>query len=182
MEYFDFLKYQDKHSSKDKQEMIIKYTLLYHQYMLDLPMKVAMMECLSGVNRFERSQPQYLQYANTSIRVGDVCYIDYGQAYTYEAGFQHFGVVLSIVQNKVFVVPMTSNKQTYIKADPNCDFPQSHVFQLGIIEGLNKPSVCFLNDAKFINRARIINVRGHINPQEMLFKKLRKKVFETIFQ
>jgi hypothetical protein len=178
----EFLRYQNRQSDHDKHEMIMKYALLYHQYLMQLPMKVAMMECVSGANRLERSEPTYLQKAITPLHIGDVCYIEYGHAYTYEAGFQHFGIILSVVQNKVFVVPMTSNARTYVKADPNTAYPLSHVFQLGLIPGLTKSSVCFLNDAKFINRARIINIKGHIDPESLLFKRLRKRVFETIFQ
>ncbi len=178
----EFLKYQNKETYQDKQEMVMKYALIYHQYMMKLPMKIAMMECLSGTNRLQRSDPTYLQQAVSLLRIGDVCYIDYGQAYTYEAGFQHFGVILSIVSNKVFVVPMTSNQQTFTKADPTMDYPLPHIFQLGLIDGLTKPSVCFLNDAKFINKARIISVKGHIDVESLLFKRLRKRVFETIFK
>jgi len=169
-------------NTKSKHELIDEYIQLYDDYLKQLPIKKVQMEYLSGVNRFNRSDARYLSQFNHEISIGDVCYIDFGQAYTYEAGFQHFGVIMNIIGNKVFVVPMTSNPITYKKADPNNDYPIPQLFQLTNVEGLYKASVCFLHDAKFINKARIISVNAHIDPQTMLFKQLKKRMIATISQ
>lgn len=107
-----------------------------------------------------------------SIQPGDVCYTDFGQAYLYEAGYQHFGLVLSVVHFKALIIPMTSNPQTYKKSLTS---EGTYLFPLGTIEGLYKESVLFLNDAKFINTARIIDVKAHIDVNSSLFISIKKK-------
>jgi hypothetical protein len=87
---------------------------------------------------------------------------------------------MNIINNKVLVVPMTSNPETYNKGNPNNDHPLPQLFQLGIIKGLNKESVCFLNDAKFINRARIIKIQGHLDPTSVLYRQLKQRLIQTI--
>jgi len=94
--------------------------------------------------------------------------------YQYEAGYQHFGIVLKLAHYKAFVVPLTSNTTTHHSE-------KEHVFKVGFIEGLTKHSICFLNDAKFINTSRIIDVYGHLPVHDERFIQLRRKVFETIF-
>lgn len=176
----DLLLYQKKQDEQAKSEMIYEFAKSYATYLQRLPMKIAYMECMSGLNRIKRSSPTFLMHAIEGLSIGDVCFIDFGQAYRYEAGFQHFGIIMNIVNNKVFVVPMTSNPETYTKANPSNDYPLPQLFQLGLIEGLNKESVCFLHDAKFINRARIIKVQGHIAPCSILYRQLKQRLQETI--
>lgn len=107
-----------------------------------------------------------------SIQPGDVCYTDFGQAYLYEAGYQHFGLVISVVHFKALIIPMTSNPQTYKKS---LTVDGTYLFPLGTIEGLYKESVLFLNDAKFINTARIIDVKAHLDVHSALFISIKKK-------
>lgn len=114
-----------------------------------------------------------------SIRPGDVCYTDFGQAYLYEAGYQHFGLVIAIVHFKALIIPMTSNPQTYRKAFTN---EGTYLFPLGTIEGLYKESVLFLNDAKFINTARIIDVKAHIPVDSEMFLKIKSKLKNLILE
>lgn len=110
------------------------------------------------------------------IKKGDICYIDYGRAYIQEVGYQHFGLVISIFDAKALVIPMTSNYETYRSAYDPIKNPNGlkHLFKLGKINGLDKYSVLFLNDGKYINTARVINVKGRINPKSKLFKKIMK--------
>lgn len=180
MQLQDLFLYQKKHDDQAKLEMIDEFAKSYQDYLERLSMKEAYMECVSGLNRMTRSHPGFLVHAVEGIKIGDVCYIDFGHAYHYEAGFQHFGIIMNIVKNKVFVIPMTSNQQTYCKANPNNDHPLPQLFQLGMIDGLNKESVCFLNDAKFINRARIIRIQGYIDPESLLYRRLKQRLLETI--
>lgn len=51
---------------------------------------------------------------------------------------------------------------------------------LGEVKGLSKSSVLFLNDAKWINTARIIDVKAHLNPKEALFQEIRRRIIELI--
>lgn len=107
------------------------------------------------------------------VKPGDICYIDFGLAYLYEAGYQHFGLVLNVSHYKALVIPMTSNPTTYQKSlDPEVEY----LFPLGSIKGLYKESVLFLNDTKFINTARIIDVKAHIDPSSALFLQIKKRL------
>ena len=50
-----------------------------------------------------------LKQIKTKISVGDICYCDFGDAYQYEIGYQHLGVVISIC-NDIRVM-----RSTYLK-------------------------------------------------------------------
>ncbi|MDO4465602.1 MAG: hypothetical protein Q4C49_01175 [Bacillota bacterium] len=109
------------------------------------------------------------------IEEGDICYIDFGNAYINEAGYLHFGLVLSLNNRKAFVVPMTSNEKTV-----SASVYKDHLFPFPKVEGLNKKSALFLNDAKWINTARIIDVKAHIDPMSALFLKIQQSIIDLI--
>ena len=161
--------------------MLVNFLGKYGEYLTQLPNKRLTMECLSALNRIEKETTNNCVISQTQLKVGDVCFIDFGHAYMYEAGYQHFGIIIKISHYKIFVVPMTSNQQTQRQLKEGHDKEQSHVFDLGWIAGLTKQSVCFLNDAKFINAARVIDVKGFLPPESYIFRKLKKRLFETIF-
>lgn len=165
------------------EEILQQYTNQYQQYLRSLPTKHMSRECVSGINRLQRQHLRSCMQINIQVNVGDVCYIDFGQVYINEAGYQHFGLVLSIVNHKAFVLPMTSNSMTYQYANDasRIEHGKNHLIQLGWIEGLNKQSVAFINDCKFINTARIISVKGHINPESEMFREIVERVKEAIF-
>ena len=82
---------------------------------------------------------------------------------------------------KIFVVPMSGNSSAYHKAyDPVLRIGKRHLMRLPEIEGLNKSSVLFLNDAKWINSARVIDVKAHIDPNSHLFDKIKKCVMQMM--
>ena len=130
---------------------------------------------ISEKNYNVRRNIQSSKAMGLQVYPGDICYIDFGQAYLYEAGYQHFGLVLSIVHYKALVIPMTSNPQTYQKAFGK---DGTYLYPLGKIEGRNRESVLFLNDAKFINTARIIDVKAHLDVAGPKFKAI-KEIFKT---
>lgn len=137
---------------------------------------------ISEVNWRERHQLLSCEQLGVNIKVGDICYVDFGRAYLQEAGFQHFGLILSMCHGKAFVVPMTSNPSTYAQGyhpehNPN---GKRHLLQIGLIPGLVKPSVLFVNDAKFINTARIIDVKAHIAVSSKLFELIVSRIKDCI--
>ena len=117
------------------------------------------------------------------VRVGDICYIDYGKAYQREIGYQHFGLVLSMCNDKIFVVPMTSNKKSYMQAmsedNPN---GKSHLLRFKKVGNMKNDTVLFLNDVKFINPARVIDVKGHISKNSHLFAYIKMAVMNIIMK
>ncbi len=109
------------------------------------------------------------------VQRGDVCWLDYGQTFNTEMGYQHFGLVLTLCHHKALVVPLTSNPQAYEKAgDP--DHPSVHLMRIGQLEGLTRPSTLFLNDLRFINTARILELRARIDPDGTLFQEILHRV------
>lgn len=158
------------------------YIDAYNGYLDSLSPLQLYKECISGLNRIQRGKAWAHESFAGDITVGDICYIDYGLAYINEAGYQHFGLVLAIFHHKFLVVPMTSNATT-IQNARNVDFEgKKHLYFLGKIRGLNKPSVLFLNDFKFINSSRIISVNGKISPKSEMFKEILDVVKNEIFE
>ncbi|MFV0381131.1 MAG: hypothetical protein ACK5KR_02700 [Breznakia sp.] len=139
----------------------------------NLTTKEAIGRLKSVINFNERSRYKSCEDLGVWIRIGDICFIDYGPNYINEAGFQHFGLILSIENAKVLVIPMTSNPKTHQEALQG----RKHLFALGQIIGMHRNSTLFLNDAKFVNSARIIDVKANIPKQSKLFKKIKKKFY-----
>lgn len=169
--------------STQDQESLIDHTLtaMKHYIQRQSP-KDAVKILLSTQNYLRRGSLKTNE--TLPLSAGDVCYIDFGQAYLNEAGYQHFGLILSMMNGKAFVVPMTSNPITYEQAYDKQTNPQGklHLMRVGQPQGLNKPSVLFINDAKYINTTRIIEVKGHLDIQGVLFEKIRRRVFRCIFE
>ncbi len=136
---------------------------------------------VSKINYSQRKHLDSCEKLGVHIRVGDICYIDYGMAYLYEIGYLHFGLVLSMRHGKAFVVPVSGSqrayRQAYSKENPR---GKRHMMRLGKVEGLAKPSVLYINDAKWINTARVIDVKAHIQVQDALFKEIKQHTIEMI--
>ena len=110
----------------------------------------------------------FIKNISLELSSGDVCLIDFGKQYTYECSFVHLGLVIGISQKKLFVVPMTSNKRTLEKAQEQSSDHLAVLLTSDLTEGhIDKSSVLFLNDARFINSARIIEKVGHINADKL---------------
>lgn len=148
-----------------------------------LSVKEATARLISEQNWLDRSQMKSSETLGIKVEVGDICFIDFGKAFVYEAGYQHFGLVVSKCNGKAFVIPMTSNSISYSQAYDEVTCPQGkqHLMRIGLIIGLNKPSVLFLNDAKYINTARIIAKKAYIPPNDPLFKEVMRRLVQCLF-
>ena len=122
-----------------------------------------------------RSQCGSGEEVGVHVVPGDICWMDFGQTFLNEMGYQHFGLVLSIWNRKALVIPLTSNAAAYEKAG-NGSLLWNHLFRIGMPEGLNRPSTLFLNDIRFINTARILYVRAHIDPDSELFHAIQTRL------
>lgn len=99
---------------------------------------------LSKLNFCQRKQMYSSLEAKVYVKVGDICFTDFGLAYLSEVGYQHFGLVLAMKHGKIFVVPMSGNSSAYHKAyDPILRAGKRHLMRLPEIEGLNKRAYCF---------------------------------------
>ncbi|MDD7282192.1 hypothetical protein [Floccifex sp.] len=128
---------------------------------------------VSKLNYCRRKEVFSCQDLNVNIRCGDICYIDFGHSYLFEIGYLHFGLILSIQRGKVFVVPITGANSKVI-------YGKDHIMQLGKIEGMSKVSACYLNDSKWINSSRIIDVKAHIPVDSPLFLAIKQRIHEGI--
>ncbi len=158
------------------------YLALKQRSYCDLDGKQIEAHLISEANWMLRKKATSCEQFSINIKVGNICFIDYGTAYLNEAGYQHFGLILSIVNSKAFVVPLSSNPYTLSQAYDEVSNPngKKHLMKLGKVKGLYKESVLFINDSKFINTARIIDVKAYLNPKGEMFKKIKKRVLNCL--
>ncbi|WP_200804765.1 hypothetical protein [Anaerorhabdus furcosa] len=45
---------------------------------------------------------------------------------------------------------------------------------------MNKPSVLFLNDCKYINTARIIDIKAHLSTDSPCYRMIKKRIIRLI--
>ena len=166
-----------------KEEKINRVLNAIEQEYHAMPEKLLESTLTSEMNHMLRRGHMTCDDFGIACRVGDVLYIDFGTAYLNEAGFQHFGLVVNIKNGKPFVVPMTSNPATYAQAYDEVSNPngKKHLMRIGLINGLVRESVLFLNDAKFINSARIIDKKAYISPYSPLFRKIKNRLMDYWF-
>lgn len=136
---------------------------------------------VSKLNYCQRKEISSCKELGIRIQTGDICFIDYGSAYLCEIGYLHFGLILSLQHGKAFIVPVSGNYKAYCHAYAKDNLQgRKHLMRLGWIKGLNKPSVLYINDAKWINTARIIDVKAHIDVQGELFKEIKIRIKQMI--
>lgn len=137
---------------------------------------------MSKINYSSRKEQFSKNKKELEYALGDICYIDFGPAYQHEIGYLHFGVIIAKSRGKIFVVPMTGNDKAYDSAyDKNKNSRgKKHLMRLGEIPGLNKASTLFLNDAKWINPSRIIEIKAHLDIQSELFIEMKRRMIEII--
>lgn len=143
----------------------------------------ALSNMISETNWVERSGYFSGEEMGIFVKPGDICYMDFGQQYLNEAGYQHFGLIMSICSKKALVIPMTSNPSTYAKAYDPIDNPhgKKNLMRIGKVEGLYKMSVLFLNDIRYVNTARVIDIKAHVTPESPLFRTAQKRMLEVMF-
>lgn len=137
---------------------------------------------ISETNWIARGQYGSGEDIGIHVRQGDVVYMDFGQAYLNEMGYQHFALVIAICEKKALVVPMTSNAKTCDNAynANHLEGKKNLYCYPGIINGLNRKSVLFLNDLKFINTARIIDIKGHIDIHSKDFQIIKARILRIV--
>ena len=161
---------------KDELHSLIKESNHLEQEMLkSLDEREVYDYMISKMNYCQRKKMVSSLDVGMYLTIGDICYIDYGMAYLWETGYQHFGLILSIRNGKAFVVPVSGSMRAVSGADK-----RSHVMHLGMIEGMNKPSILYINDAKWINTARILDIKAHLDHKSQLFLDIKQNVREMI--
>ncbi|MEE3487663.1 MAG: hypothetical protein VZT48_06130 [Bulleidia sp.] len=138
---------------------------------------------ISEANWIMRAKQRSAEDFGIYIEPGDICFMDFGQAYINEMGYQHFGLVMSVCEKKALVIPMTSNPVQYARAYDPVHNPagRKHLMRIGKPQGMARPSVLFLNDLKFVNTARVINPQSWIDPEGELFREVQRRMTEVMF-
>lgn len=175
---------------KKKEDNKHCFICFYEQYIQDIKKyylkneNLAIPFLISEVNWLERHQKIVNEELYKLIRPGDICYIDYGKSYMYECGYQHFGLIISICNNKILTIPLTSSEKALREAYDQEKNPlgKKHLMVIDKQKGLNKKSVLYLNDTKYLNSARIISINGHIDIGSSLFKVIIKRLMQCMFQ
>lgn len=153
------------------------YLREHHEEYLHMAVDEAIPRLISAQNLKERRNLTSCEALGVHIRIGDICFIDFGDAYLQEIGYQHFGLITAMYHGKAFVIPMSGNYSAYLQAySKQNPAGKQHLMQLGKVPGMNKPSVLFINDAKWINTARIIDVKAHLSKDSDLFKEIKDRV------
>lgn len=182
MEPKEWMKKKERNLQNNNLKKLWQESLLCEQKMLSaLSPSEAYDYMVSKLNYCERKEVNSCRELGVRIQRGDICFVDYGSAYLCEIGYLHFGLILSMKHGKAFVVPVSGNYraycQAYAKENPT---GRSHLMRLGWIKGLNKVSVLYVNDAKWINTARVIDVKAHIDVHGDLFRQIRERTKEMI--
>ncbi len=138
---------------------------------------------ISEANWIIRGGYESAKDVGVQIVPGDICFIDFGQNYINEIGYQHFGLIISMCKQKALVIPMTSNEIQYRNGYDPVDNPNGalNLMRIGKPKGLNKPSVLFLNDARYINTARVIGVKAHICVDSSLYALICHRLEHVMF-
>ena len=138
---------------------------------------------ISEANWLLRSRYASGEEMGIRVKPGDICYMDFGQSYLNEMGYQHFGLVMTVCCKKALVVPMTSNVKTYEKAYDAQSNPRGrrNLMRIGKVQGLNRESVLFLNDIRFVNTARVIDVKASIPADSRMFRQIQQRLFNILF-
>lgn len=165
-------KWLTKYSVENHQDNIKSFINDYAAFVHDMAKSMQRKECISGVNRIKRSHFWSCENIGLKIKVGDVCFVDFGHGYINECAYQHFALVVKLYRGKAFVVPMTSNPRTVALAKSK---KRSHLFYMGHLQGLDKETCVFINDARFINTARVISVNAQLDKNDEKFKIIAKK-------
>lgn len=137
---------------------------------------------ISEENWIDRGSATCGEEIGVKVRAGDICWMDYGQAYLNEMGYQHFGLIITICNHKALVIPLTSNESAYARAYDPVENPVGNrcLMRIGLVEGLRKNSTLYLNDMKFLNTARMFEVRAHLETDDPLYIEIKDRLKEML--
>lgn len=151
------------------EELREHYISMYMNLLDGLTSEELRTECISGMNRITRYKTLSCDELGVIVNVGDICFFDYGHAYKNESGFQHLGLVIGVFNYKVCVVPMTSSVKSMVQARNVSKKGKAHLYFIGKVKGLTEPSTLFLNDFKYVNSGRILEIVTNLKPNDKMF-------------
>lgn len=103
MEPNEWQKYKNKKSTEYTQKITSQARIAEEQLLEGLNESEVYDYMLSKLNFCQRKQMYSSLEAKVYVKVGDICFTDFGLAYLSEVGYQHFGLVLAMKNGKIFV-------------------------------------------------------------------------------
>ena len=121
------------------------------------------------------------------VEVGDICMIDWNINYNPELSYVHPCLIIEDVNNMIFTVPVSGQKDiidiAYHPID-NIDGDKNYR-KVTTTDGFLKESVLFISEAKVISKSRIINKIGRLScdllNEDGLFREIRWNMIANYF-
>ncbi len=162
----------DSYRRLPRKDLIEDYIENYKMYLESLSDDHLKRECISGRNRLTRMGITRCVIPDETIKSGDICLFDFGHAYIQESGYSHLGIVISLEIQKVLVAPLSSNPHAVASARNMKKNGKQHLYTVGKLPGLDKASVVFLNDCKYVSPSRIIDIKTHLDVESEMFQEI----------
>lgn len=122
------------------------------------------------------------------LEIGHIVHTDFGMTYSAECSYPHPCIVLEIVGNMVFVVPVTTSKEKLSKGFHPIKNPNGNKF-IRVIkdgeDGFTYESAVLLSNASSISMGRLINIIGkmnNVNDENSIFREIKSKIFKSYFK
>lgn len=133
----------------------------YKEYLLDASVFECSSLLISENNWFNRkpiTEYKDKEGNELAIEVGQVLQVDNGKNYNVECGLIHYGLIIKVIKNKVLILPMTTNRDEFIKAyHPKENISGDFSFRRGLLtEGFTVPVTLYINDLKCLSIGRLI--------------------------
>ena len=132
---------------------------------------------------FIKSRLTYIAKKNyinkTMYSKREIVFVELGANIGNELSYEHFCVVLESYKDKIFVVPCSSSKITKVY-DKQSNLLKEYIIGKKDIDGFTKDTVLILNEAKWINKSRVLMFTKKKISQE-LYKEMYEKTFLLIF-
>lgn len=133
------------------------------------------------------NESQPLDNSIKSILVGDIYMIDWNLTYSPELSYEHPGVVIGIIGDFLFVLPVSGQKQ-YIEIGyhPVNNITGDKNYRIvDESDGFSKQCVIHINQAKVISKTRILYKIGELQVDENgscnLMEEIKTTIFNTYF-
>ena len=85
----------------------------------------------------------------------EIVFVELGANIGNELSYEHFCVVLESYKDKIFVVPCSSSKITKVY-DKQSNLLKEYIIGKKDMDGFTKDTVLILNEAKWINKSRVL--------------------------
>lgn len=117
------------------------------------------------------------------VKVGEIYFVDLGMLHKPELAYQHSVLVLQLLRDYAFVVPITSSADRVANAFHPIKNPSGNTRMRRVYDcdGFEKTSVLLLENARTISYGRLIDKKGDIDSLSLLLDEIKQTIFERLF-